>query len=218
MWNDNNTISASTIAKAWEKSIVLLLSHYKDSECLVPTERGAGAIEIDNVVLKIANPMAEKRISNLCPHQEYAETYSKQLFDQSYHFQVYSRITQLRVGTRKKINQHESIVSKLRDAWYSRRGIITIWTPSEDLNSEHPPCVCLLQYYIRGNKLCLTSFYRSNDAWLCAPGDMIAITNMQKEVAEMLEISPGPYTHFAVSYHIYDYDIPAAYEAFKGRF
>ncbi len=212
-----NHIASRTIATAWEKSILLLLSQYSTKRKTIPTETGSNSIEIQNMVLEIANPMGEKRLSDLYRRWEFMETYKKELFDQDYFAQVYSRITQLKTKGKIVVNQQQSVISRLAENWYSRRGVIGIWNPPEDLVNERPPCVCSLHYYIREEKLCLTSFYRSNDAWLFAPLDMIAITDMQKEVAKELKKTVGSYTHFAVSYHIYDYDIPAAREAFKGR-
>jgi thymidylate synthase (methanogen type) len=208
----------TTLAEAWEQSMVYALSSYKKAYPplqLIPTERGANAIEVENVLLKISKPLADDRISQLYPNNEYLVKYSKQLLDQSYHNQVYSRMTILRDASGKIIDQQADITIKLRESWYSRRAVISIWNPPEDIHSEHPPCICLLQFYVRSNKLCLTSFYRSNDAWLCAPADMIAITDVQKKVADGLSIPIGTYSHFAVSYHIYDYDIQAALNIFK---
>lgn len=209
----------TTLAEAWEQSMIYALSSFKGTDPLlrlIPTERGAKAIELENVVLKIDKPLADDRISKLYPKNDYLAKYSKQLLDQSYHDQVYSRMTILRDASGKTIDQQSDIIFKLKESWYSRRAVISIWNPSEDIQSEHPPCICLLQFYVRNNKLCLTSFYRSNDAWLCAPSDMIAITDVQKNVADELSIPIGTYSHFAVSYHIYDYDIQAALSIFEG--
>lgn len=198
-------IESLTIADAWERSIIALLSRYShNSSDLLPTERGSNSIEIQNLQLQIESPMQEKRLSNLSQCTEYVEQYSRQLLDQSYLNQVYSRITQLSANNSEILNQQEEIVLKLHDEWYTRRAVISTWMPLQDIGSEHPPCICLLQYYIREESLCLTSFLRSNDAWLCAPVDMIALTNMQRTVADALSIKVGTYCHFAVSYHIYD--------------
>lgn len=211
-------IETTTLAEAWEQSIIFLLSSYKSKEKpleLIPTERGAKSIEVENIMMRIEKPLAEDRISKLYPNNDYLEKYSKQLLDQKYHNQVYSRITQLETKLGKIVDQQSEVVAKLKNSWYSRRSVISVWDPSEDIYSDHPPCICLLQFYIRNKKLCVSSFYRSNDAWLCAPADMIAITDMQKGVAAKLSMPVGSYNHVAVSYHIYDYDIPAALSTFK---
>lgn len=207
-------IETKTLAEAWEKSIKEMITRYKQGEKLIPTERGDLALEANNILLKIEKPIANKRISAMYPYQKFSEDYSLHLFDQGYHKQVYSRITDITIDNKKNLNQADEIVIKLKKEWFSRRAVISLWSPFEDIHSEHPPCICLLQFLIRNNRLCLTSTYRSNDAWLCAPADMVAITNMQKNIAEKLDLQVGYYSHFAVSYHIYSSDLPLALNLF----
>lgn len=208
-------IKSTTLSEAWEKSIEYLLRMKQNGEELIPTERGDLALEATNVLLKIEKPMAGNRISPKYPHERYSEDYSMHLFDQGYNQQVYSRITNIIIGNTDAINQSEELVSKLKNEWFSRRAVISLWNPFEDIHSAHPPCICLLQFIIRNKQLCLTSTYRSNDAWLCAPSDMIAITNLQKNIADKLGFSVGYYAHFAVSYHIYASDLPMALSIFN---
>lgn len=208
-------IKSITLAEAWERSIKEMVIRYKEGERLVPTERGDLSLEANNILLKIDKPLADKRISAMYPYQKFSEDYSLHLFDQGYHKQVYSRITDIAIDNNKKLNQTNEIIKKLKMEWFSRRAVISVWNPFEDIHSEHPPCICLLQFLVRDKRLCLTCTYRSNDAWLCAPADMIAITNMQKDIAEKLDLQIGCYSHFAVSYHIYSSDLPLALDLFE---
>jgi thymidylate synthase (methanogen type) len=208
-------IEEITISEAWEKSIIEMLKKFKKGKELVPTERGDMALEFENILLKIKKPLADDRISTRYPYQDFSRDYSLHLFDQGYHQQVYSRITETSYDKKNYINQIDEIVKKLKNEYFSRRGVVSLWNPFEDIHSDHPPCICLLQFYIRRETLCLTSTYRSNDAWLCAPADMVAITNMQINVAEKVEKPVGIYSHFAVSYHIYSSDLPMAMKIFN---
>lgn len=207
-------ICGETIAKVWEKSINEIINHYSYCKNFVPTERGIHAIELLNVVLEIKKPLSKKRVSDYYSNKDYIKKYSKYLLNQNHQNQVYSRISKL-ANKDLKINQKIEIVEKLKKVWYSRRCVISIWLPLEDLHSNHPPCICLLQFFLRQNNLFLTSFFRSNDAWLHAPVDILALTNLQKEIADNLSVGVGTYTHFAVSYHIYDFDLPAVLKTFK---
>ncbi len=208
-------IVATTIAEAWEKSIKEMLLKLEEGQALVPTERGDMALEAENVHLKILKPLADERLSIHYPYRDFSNDYSLHLFDQGYHQQVYSRITETTYDNINFTNQIDEVVKKLKKENFSRRGVISLWDPFEDTHSDHPPCICLLQFYIRHDELFLTSTYRSNDAWLCAPADIIAITNMQKKVATDLNKPVGEYNHFAISYHIYSSDIAMAKKIFS---
>jgi len=206
-------ITADTISEAWEKGIRAILRKYKKTGEKVITERDTTSIEIENLVFSINNPLSQPRYSALHPNPEYLKTYSENILDFKYQKDVYSRMVCTEYNE-TNINQLDDVVEKLKSKWFTSKAVITIWDPYIDIDSDHPPCTCLVQFYIRNNKLHLTSFFRSNDAWLCSHGDMIALTNLQKKVSEAIGVEIGHYTHFACCYHIYEYDIHAAINKF----
>lgn len=207
-------IKAKTISEAWEKGIFAILNHYRTTGETVITERDTTSIEIENIVFYIENPLEEPRCSSLHPNFEYLETYSDNILDFKYQKDVHSRMLCTEYSN-ANINQLNEAVTKLKSKWYTSKAIITIWDPYVDFTSDHPPCTCIVQFYIRNNKLSMTSYFRSNDAWLCSHGDMLALTNLQKSIADKLNIEVGSYTHFACCYHIYEYDIYAAMKGFS---
>ena len=207
-------IYKKTIAEAWEASIYEVVKCYLEKGELILTERDTTSIEIENMMIHIAEPMSEPRHSSIHPNPSYLEAYSKNILDFKYQKDVYSRIVKTGFGE-TNINQLDKAINLLKSNWYTTKAIITVFDPYIDTDSEHPPCTCLLQFLIRNKHLNLTSYFRSNDAWLCAHGDMLAMTNLQKKVADELEIEIGSYTHIAGCYHIYEYDIFAAYEKLK---
>jgi thymidylate synthase len=207
-------IRASSLADAWEKGIRAILRHYQQTGETVITERDTTSIELENVVFVVDQPFAEPRFSHLHPNPEYLGAYSDNILDFKYQKDVYSRMLRTEYE-QANINQLDEAVEKLKSKWFTSKAIITIWDPYVDIDSDHPPCTCLVQFYIRKGRLCLTSYFRSNDAWLCSHGDMVALTNLQKKVAEEVGVEVGTYTHFACCYHIYEYDIRAAMLKFK---
>lgn len=207
-------IKGKSISEVWEKSIKAILSHYEQTKETVITERDTTSIEIENIVLVVENPLATPKFSKLHPNPEYLKTYSKKTLDFKYQKDVYARMVNLE-SNQANVNQLDEAIEKLKSKWFTSKAVITIWNPYMDIHSEHPPCTCLVQFYIRNRKLHLTSFFRSNDAWLCSHGDMIALTNLQKQVAEKIGIEVGTYTHIACCYHIYEYDIYAAMVGFS---
>ena len=206
-------IQATTIAEAWKKSILSILNHYKTTGDTVITERDTTSIEVENMIMRIDKPLQEPRRSNFHPNPEYLETYLNNTLNFKYQQDVHSRMVCTEYEN-TSINQLEEAVKRLKNKWYTSKAIITVWDPYVDLHSDHPPCTCLVQFYIRKNKLNMTSYFRSNDAWLCSLGDMIALTNLQNQIANEIGIDIGTYTHIACFYHIYEYDIFAAINKF----
>jgi thymidylate synthase len=206
-------IIADTIAEAWEKGLCAIVKHYRRTGETVITERDTSSIEIENMVFSIKHPLAEPRCSKLHPNPAYLEAYASRTLDFKYQKNVYARMVDTEYGD-ANIDQLAHAVELLKTNWYTSKAIITIWDPYVDEGSDHPPCTCLVQFYIRNQKLCMTSYFRSNDAWLCSHGDMIALTNLMKQVADQLGIEVGTYTHIACCFHIYEYDITAALEVF----
>lgn len=78
-------------------------------------------------------------------------------------------------------------------------------TPSKDVN-----CTVCLQFFIRDNKLYLTTYMRSNDIWLGFPYDIFQFMNMQVLMSMELGLELGSYTHIAGSLHLYERDYKKA--------
>ena len=176
-------IIAKTISEAWEKGIRAILRKYNKTGEKVITERDTTSIEIENIVFSIDDPLSQPRYSALHPNPEYLKAYSENILDFKYQKDVYSRMICTEYNE-TNINQLDDVVEKLKTKWFTSKAVITIWDPYVDIDSDHPPCTCLVQFYIRNNKLHLSSFFRSNDAWLCSHGDMIALTNLLLKVCQ----------------------------------
>lgn len=204
-------IYAETIAEAWEKSIIALV---KLNSVFLPTEKGIRAKEISNMIIHIENPEKEPRISQkYCFPKVFTKQYINDYFSEYSKMETpYSRISKVGKG---EINQIDSVISKLKTQWYTRRAIISIWVPQEDLDSNYPPCICMFQFMIRDKKLVMTAILRSNDAWLSALPDMIMISNIQRKIALELNLDCGEYVHHAISYHIYDHDYSMVVDGFR---
>jgi len=195
---------AKSMYATWESSVKYLLAHYiSGSLDLVPTEKGNNSIELTNVLLTVQDVYAHNKpfMNN--------NNYANDLLKQNQKGNVYSRITKL-ASINGLINQENELVLKLQDNWFSRRAVITLWQPDEDIDNKYPPCVCMMQFLIRDNKLQLHTVFRSNDAWTCALQDMQAFIKYQKQIAKKLNIKASFYSQYAMSYHIYEQDIQSA--------
>ena len=69
---------------------------------------------------------------------------------------------------------------------------------SKDIN-----CTVCLQFFIRNNKLHMTTYMRSNDLWMGFPYDVFQFTNMQVLMSMELGVELGTYTHISGSLHLY---------------
>lgn len=108
-----------------------------------------------------------------------------------------------------KFDQVEKIIELLKRDKYSRRAVININVPNENvIKTKDEPCTICLQFLIRNNKLNCTSIMRSNDIWLGFPYDITFFTTLQKYIAIRLNVKCGILTHFVTSMHLYDKDIP----------
>lgn len=106
-------------------------------------------------------------------------------------------------------NQWEHIKELLKKDPNTRQAVLHIKTadrkPSKDVN-----CTVCLQFFIRDNKLYLTTYMRSNDLWMGFPYDVFQFMNMQVLMSMELGIELGTYTHIAGSLHLYERDYQKA--------
>lgn len=93
----------------------------------------------------------------------------------------------------------------------SRRAVIHIKEPS-DKESKDVNCTVSLQFFIRENKLYMTTYMRSNDLWMGFVYDVFQFTCMQILMSMELELELGTYTHFVGSLHLYKRDYEKSLE------
>ena len=107
-----------------------------------------------------------------------------------------------------KFNQIEKIIELLKVDQYSRRAVLNINTPNENvIETKDEPCTVCLDYQIRNGKLNCTCVMRSNDMNFGLRNDLGFFISLQKYIAKRLGIYAGEYTHFAMSIHFYDKDV-----------
>lgn len=117
---------------------------------------------------------------------------------------AYGHIIQNKNG----FNQLEKIIELLKTDKASRRAVININSANKNvIETKDEPCTIALQVFIRDEKLHMTAIMRSNDLWTGTPYDIFYFTEIQKYIANELEVGYGTYTHFASSLHIYDRDV-----------
>lgn len=110
---------------------------------------------------------------------------------------------------RYSFDQMYKVIELLKKDPNSRRAVINLnYANPNVIKTKDEPCTIALQFYIRDNKLYCTGMMRSNDVWTGLPYDIVYFTLLQKLMADVLGCEFGTYTHFAVSLHAYEKDLP----------
>lgn len=102
----------------------------------------------------------------------------------------------------------------------SRRAVINIWDPVQDLlvdGVKNYPCTTQLQFMLRypsaiaaqedRPELHLFVTMRANDAWKGLAYDAFTFAQLQFTIANALGVPVGQYHHYATSLHVYESDL-----------
>ena len=145
--------------------------------------------------------------NNLAEIQKYSSAWDRMSDDGKTVNSNYGYCIQNKYG----FNQWEYIKEMLVKNPSSRQAVIHIKNadnkPSKDVN-----CTVSCQFFIRDNKLYMTTYMRSNDIWMGFPYDVFQFTAMQILLSMQLGVELGTYTHIAGSLHMYKRDYMVAKE------
>lgn len=102
-------------------------------------------------------------------------------------------------------DQYEYVKELLKKDRNTRQAVIHIKEPSNKPSKDINCTVCL-QFFIRENKLYLTTYMRSCDLWYGFPYDVFNFCNLQVLLSMELGVELGTYTHICGSLHLYERD------------
>lgn len=115
-----------------------------------------------------------------------------------------TRIFQPRPG----LNQVLAAVERLKKDQGTRRSAVIVWQPEDAVRESNDiPCTFGLSFYVRGDKLNITTIMRSNAAFRLLPFNVFEFTLLGELVSVLTGIPLGEYTTFAVSMHIYESEL-----------
>lgn len=104
----------------------------------------------------------------------------------------------------------DRLVSLLRRDPSTRRATFSFIGNDEDVQeSKDISCVSSIQFMLRGGRLHLFTFMRSNDLFLGLPYDVFLFTYFLELMSLELGVEVGEYHHYATSLHIYEHNIAA---------
>jgi thymidylate synthase len=100
-------------------------------------------------------------------------------------------------------DQIEIIIGKLKRQPTSRRCVAITWYPDIDIVAEHSPCLIMLDFLIRQDKLYTTAIFRSHDIGRAYIANIYGLGKLQKYIADQLGIESGDLTTISISAHYY---------------
>ncbi|MEM1514730.1 MAG: thymidylate synthase [Candidatus Bathyarchaeia archaeon] len=202
-------IRRRAVAEAWEESV----RRCWEEGIEVPTEYGERCKEILGLLVIVEEPFSEPRIHKgdiFVVVKGSLEKYISEVLEGTLDWAVqegkihYTYHERLFNYPPKGINQIEYIIGKLLKANFSRRAQAITWVPERDMWTDSPPCLQRVWCTIRDGKLVMHACWRSRDVFRAMHMNMLAMTELQKRVAEKLGVEVGHYIDFTNSAHIYE--------------
>lgn len=197
------TLQVSSLAEAMEK-FPSMIFHQGD---MLRDQRNILISELRSFTTTIEDPFASLPSSF---SKKYLEQYTDEFlhgkkggFAYTYHERVFSH------------DQPKQIISLLKEHPESRRGLVCLWDPKKDLSNASPPCMDMLWFCIRSERLeCHVLFRSHHIATVTKSGKLIpgegafvpnvyAIASLQQQIAEELQVKRGPLTIVDFSAHCY---------------
>lgn len=102
--------------------------------------------------------------------------------------------------------QLEPVLAQLRGAPETRQAVVQIWRPRDLTHTGDKPCTLSLQFLLRDDMLHMVSTMRSQDVWLGLAYDLFMFTQLQRTLANRLDVATGSVTHHVGSLHAYRRD------------
>ena len=202
-------VKAGTVAEGWEEAVLQCWT--RGSE--VPTEYGEMSKELLGLLVIVEKPFEEPRVHrgdiNVAVKgslQKYYDEVLRGTLDQAVeegkiHYTYHERLFSY---PPESISQIDLIVKKLTETGFSRRAQAITWYPKRDIGVDSPPCLQRVWCTIREDRLVMHTTWRSRDIFRAMHMNMLALTELQKVMANQLNVEVGPYLDFSDSAHIYE--------------
>ncbi|MGZ7096069.1 MAG: thymidylate synthase [Methanobacterium sp.] len=220
-------IEVEEIADGWETLVRKIMAEGIE----IKDERGSLTKEILNTLVTVKNPLGNKMsegfyLNKIAPVQDIRvpegyfwsgdklEMYSEQFLSKDKQGFVYTYGNRLRAHF-EEIDQINIAIDRLKNCEESRRAISVTWDPTVDTKNEEVPCMILVDFKIRDNKLHTTALWRSHDIYGAWFPNAVGLTHLAKYAANKLNIDVGAVNIHSISAHIYKMNFDDAKQILK---
>ena len=118
------------------------------------------------------------------------------------------------------VDQLQSVIDDLKDPVkrYSRRHVVSAWTPCQIDKMALPPCHVMFQFHVtRTNKLSCTLYQRSGDVGLGVPFNILSYSALTCLVAKHCDLEPYEFIYYLGNTHIYEEHADSLKEQIKRK-
>lgn len=109
------------------------------------------------------------------------------------------------------VNQIDWVINRIRNKPETKSATITLHRPGEDMLA----CLSMLDFKYRNGLLDMSAVYRSQNVFWSQPGNLLALREMQTDVANALGCALGKIELAVISAHIYEHDFHKVKEIFN---
>ena len=101
------------------------------------------------------------------------------------------------------IDQLLKVVQDIKSNPNSRRIVVSAWNPEYVEEMALPPCHCLFQFNVIGNKLSCQLYKRSADIFLGVPFNIASYALLTHMIADLTNLNVGFFVHTLGDAHLY---------------
>lgn len=101
------------------------------------------------------------------------------------------------------VDQVARLIEGLKTNPYSRRHIVSGWNVARIDEMALPPCHCLFQFFVSGDRLSCQLYQRSADLFLGVPFNIASYALLTLMVAQVCGLKPGEFVHTFGDLHLY---------------
>ena len=101
------------------------------------------------------------------------------------------------------VDQIARLIEGLKTNPHSRRHIVSAWNVSVVDQMALPPCHCLFQFFVAGDRLSCQLYQRSADLFLGVPFNIASYALLTLMVAQVCGLKPGDFVHTIGDLHLY---------------
>jgi thymidylate synthase len=197
-----NNIVVKTIGECWISSIKTVMENgteYFDENVQIK--------EIIGLSVEIANPNIEDKII-----REFGDKYVLDKMLKKFSKGIVMNDRPFTYGeciyAKNGIDQFEWLINRLQNKKETKSATIGLLT--EGKNEANLPCLTTIDAKIRNNELILQFFFRSQNIFGRQYANLLALANLQKNLANRCSVNIGFLKGYIASAHIYDYDYEQA--------